>query len=149
MGIVYKFKCDDLTKLEEIGYTILPEQDAAIKFFNCPPDSGLVMYSLNNFYENKEWKNKIYKPNKKFFQKNMGLYYDRNGNIKQNEKFNEILTTWIIQIEKDEYCWVGVTSCDENDKHVFYGKKVLDSYFEPEIIKLKWHDLIEEVQIEE
>lgn len=148
IATVYKIK-KPLEELEVLGFALIPEQCAALKAITQPLDSGTVNYSLNNFYNNPEWKKKIYQPNKKHFQKELGLYYDRKGNIKPNEKFNEILTTWFLQVEKNEECWLGLTNADQHDLNVFYGKKVLDTYCGEEIEKLKEHDLIEEFYIED
>lgn len=148
IATVYKIK-KPLEELENLGFALIPEQSAAIKAIIQPLDSGTVNYSLNNFYNNPEWKKKIYQPNKKHFQKELGLYYDRKGNIKPNEKFTEILKTWFLQVEESEEFWLGLTSADQHDSNVFYGKKVLDTYCGEEIEELKKHDLIEEVYIED
>lgn len=149
MAIVYKLKKDiNLSKLEEIGYTLFNNDFTAIKVSKQDLNSGTVQYLMNCYYKNEKWKKDIYKKNKKRFQEEIGLKYDKQQ-IVMNEKFVEMITTWFIQIDKDEEKWIGLTSGDKYDSNVFYNQKILDTYCKEEVELLKKNDLIEEFYVEE
>lgn len=118
-----------------------------MKVIEQPLGSGPVQYLLNNFYENKNWRKLFYNKNKKEMKEKLKLFYDKKGKIIYNDDFVEMLTTWFIEI--DETKWIGLTSADQFDTNVFYNKKILDTYCQKEIEKLKEHDLIEEFIVEE
>lgn len=150
MATIYKIKENiDLSKLEEIGYTLFEDTFTAVKVVKQPLEGAATQYLLNSYYENPKWIKSIYKPSKKRLKKELGLEYSKENKLIFNEKLIEMLTTWFIQIDKSEDKWVGFTSGDKFDTNVFYGKKVLDTYCSEEIKLLKENDLIEELYVEE
>ena len=141
---VYKLKDNiDLKSLEELGFVFFKDNLTIIKPIKMSLDSGPVTYLLNSYYDNKDWKEKFYKKEKKALKKELGLEYDKEGQIIMSEKFIEMLTTWFIQIDTSDGSWIGVTSGDKFDSYVFYNTKTLDQYL------LLFNNLIEEFVVEE
>ena len=146
--IVYRLKEDvDYNKLADLGYDVIPYELGAMVFFKIVPqdlEGDAVQRMLQNFYLNPKWKEKYYTgKNKKILKNNIGLEYDKDGNIKYNEKFETMLKSWRIEINTEDN-WLGFCNMDSFDQSVFCGKAVLDKYCKEEIETLKKEDLIEE-----
>ena len=149
---IYRLKpnisAQDFEELEEYGYKTEILQDAVIKFVKQPIDGEAVKFLLTNFYENENWKQKFYLPNKKHFKKQYDLKYRKDGTMVMTPTMEELLTTWVLQIEFEDG-WVGFTNVDSGNKMVYYGKGVLDKYCSGEIFTLLSKNLIEVAEIEE
>lgn len=148
-NFVYQIKKGtDLADLGSLNYMLFPENFSVLKMIKKDIEDELVQEVLNKQYLNEEWKEKIYKPNKKTIKKVLGLSYDPDGNIKMSKKFKELITTWMIQIDGNDDAWVGFTSSDPFDKKVYYNTKILDKYCPEEIEELKNGDFIEKIKVD-
>lgn len=147
---VYKIKDEvDNNVFGEIGYEMIPTADYTIvKVYELGIDHDLPQYKIKQFYGNPEWRDKIYKPNRKVFRERFDLRYDKGGNLKLTPKFTEMITNWQVLIELKGDRWVGFSSLDMSDTSIYYNKELLDKYFPEEIALLKERDLIEEVEVE-
>lgn len=149
--IIYKLKENiDLNELAKIGWDIIPNDNDLI-FFKIVPqplESDLCRHLLNQYYQNKEWQEKIYKQHEKIIKKEIGVKYDKNGNLKMTPKLENNLKMWRIETNQNDGFWVGLKSFDPNDRHYFYSKQLLDKYCKEEIEKLKELNLIEEFEAE-
>ena len=149
--IVYRLKEDvDYNSLAEHGYDVVPYELGSMVFFKIIPQdlSGIAVNSmLNNFYTNPKWKEKYYTgKTKKILKNNLGLEYDKEGNIKFNEKFETMLKSWKIEINSEDN-WLGFSNMDSFDQNVYYGKSILDQCCGEEIQNLLEKGIIEEVDV--
>lgn len=147
MAKVYALKENiDFKELEALEYTYFPEQDTVAKIIVQPLDGKAVESIMNNYYCNPEWIEKIYNDNSDVIFKRIGLKYTKNGKPKMTKRFKNTLQSWFIQIESDDR-WLGFTSYDNMDSHVFYACSVLDEFCAEEIENLKYFDFIEEKEV--
>ena len=149
--VVYRLKEDtDYNKLADFGFDVIPYELGAMVFFKIVPQDlagEAVNQMLNNFYLNPKWKERYYTgKNKKILKNNLGLEYDKDGNIKFNEKFETMLKSWRIEINTEDN-WLGFCNMDSFDQSIYCGKNILDKFCTEEIEKLKEADLIEEFEV--
>lgn len=147
MEKVYKIK-DEFTKddLVDLGFEEINSADHEIyvKVLRQPLESELPQSIINGFYNNPNWKEKIYKPNRVLLEKAMKLYYDDDGKVIINKDIEDIVCEWRIQVDLIDDRWLGFTSGDPFDREVFYSTKVLDRYCGDEIQNmLQYIDVIE------
>jgi hypothetical protein len=149
MAKVYSLK-ENFTfeEFEEIGYSVFPNEQKIIKVVEQPLDGKAVESILNQYYRNPKWKEEIYDKNPSHFIKELGLKYNKNGDIKMTKKFQEVLKSWLIQIDLSDDLWIGFTSFDWYDQHVFFACSILDEFCKDEIEILKEHNLIEVIEVE-
>ena len=148
MTTIYRLKQDvDLNEFAKRGYDLIPQICCLEKIIKQPDDGDAVKFLLDKYYTNSEWVEKFYKPNKKKVSETLGLRYYSNGDIRYSKKFNMILTDWRIEIEAHDEAWVGFTSLDPYDHHVYYDKNTLDKYCKQEIDELLELGLIEEYEV--
>ena len=149
MAKVYALKKNiDFKELEALGYTYFSEQDTVAKLVTQPLNGKAVESIMNNYYCNYEWIEKIYNEHQDIFIKKLGLKYNKNKKPRMTKRFKEVLESWFIQIESDDR-WLGFTSYDNMDPHVFYACSVLDEFCAEEIENLKYFDFIEELEIKD
>lgn len=150
---VYKLKDDvDVNKFGELGYDIVPLPDSSVVLIKLVPqdfNSDLVQGSLAGIYNNPDFINRIYTPNKKTFVDGCGLTYDKNGKAKLTKKFVSMLTTWRIQIEPFGDKWIGFSSMDPYDSRIYYASRHLEQYCTEDMKLLKDNDLIERILVQE
>lgn len=150
MAIVYKIKDDiDFNELGKLGWDIVPNFNNLIffKIVEQPLDSELPQLLLKNFYKNPRWIKEIYNKNKKEIVKQIGLEYDKNGEIIMSEKFVDTLKTWMLELDLSDSNWIGFKNLDIFNKNVMYNCKILDKFCENEIKLLKENNLIEEYEV--
>ena len=149
--VVYKLKEDiEYNKLAELGFDVIPYELGTMVFFKIVPqdlNGDAVKQMLDNFYLNPRWKEIYYTgKNKKILKNNLGLEYDKEGNIKYNEKFETMLKSWRIEINTEDN-WLGFCNMDSFDQSIYCGKNILDKYCKEEIKALRQADLIEEYEL--
>lgn len=149
-GTVYRIKEGiDLNKFGERDYEILPsENPILIKVIPQDIDSELCQGTLNNIYNNGEWRAKIYAKHKDTISQALDLTYKR-GKAVLTDKFKRVLTDWRIQIEPFTDGWIGFASMDVFDKNVYYASNILEKYCADEIKALLDADMIELVPVEQ
>lgn len=153
---IYKIKDGieetELNKLAELDYVVVPNEKlnlTFVKFVDQPVGGDLYNHLLINYYNNPEWKEKIYKNNKKKIRKKTGIRYDKDGNLIKDEQLEMILVAWRIEMSKDDDYWLGLKSADPFDTNYYYNADLLDKYCSKEIAKLKELELIEEYFVED
>lgn len=149
MDKVYKIKDTvDNNLFGEIGYDLIPTLDlTVVKVVPLDYEHELVQYKIKQFYNNPEWRDKFYKPNKKIFKERFDLRYSRDGQLKPTPTFIEMITNWQLLIELKGDRWLGFSTLDTSDSSVYYNKDLLDKYFPEEIEELKKRDVLEEVEV--
>lgn len=149
-GTVYRIKEGvDLNKFGERDYEILPsENPILIKVIPQDIDGELCQGTLNNIYNNGEWRAKIYAKHKDTISQALDLTYKR-GKAVLTDKFKRVLTDWRIQIEPFTDGWIGFASMDVFDKNVYYASNILEKYCADEIKALLDADMIELVPVEQ
>lgn len=149
-GTVYRIKEGvDLNKFGERDYEILPsENPILIKIIPQDIDGELCQGTLNNIYNNGEWRAKIYAKHKDTISQALDLTYKR-GKAVLTDKFKRVLTDWRIQIEPFTDGWIGFASMDVFDKNVYYASNILEKYCADEIKELLDADMIELVPVEQ
>ncbi|WP_281512246.1 hypothetical protein [Mammaliicoccus vitulinus] len=152
-NIIYKLKNNKecLQQLLDNGWQYIPETNNTLifKYVRQPLDSDLVQGSLNNIYNNPEWKEKFYKKHKKILKEKLDLEYNYwTDKAKLSKEFCDILTLWNMQCSIYDDCFIGFTSLDPFDTNVYYNKKILDKYCTEEIHFLLENNLIEEFVVE-
>lgn len=146
---VYRLKEGiDLNKLSDLGFDIIPSEPIIlVKIVPQDFDGELCQGTLQNIYNNSEWRAKFYDMNRKEVSKTLDLHY-RNGKAKITEKFRHVLTDWRIQIELSDG-WLGFTPLDPYERRVYFSSNHLDTYCADEIKKMLDMDLIELFEVEE
>lgn len=149
-GTVYRIKEGvDLNKFGERDYEILPsENPILIKVIPQDIDGELCQGTLNNIYNNGEWRAKIYAKHKDTISQALDLTYKR-GKAVLTDKFKRVLTDWRIQIEPFTDGWIGFASMDVFDKNVYYASNILEKYCADEIKALLDADMIELIPVEQ
>nr|DAR59168.1 MAG TPA: hypothetical protein [Caudoviricetes sp.] len=149
-GTVYRIKEGvDLNKFGERDYEILPsENPILIKVIPQDIDGELCQGTLNNIYNNGEWRAKIYAKHKDTISQALDLTYKR-GKAVLTDKFKRVLTDWRIQIEPFTDGWIGFASMDVFDKNVYYASNILEKYCAGEIKALLDADMIELIPVEQ
>lgn len=152
MGVIYKLKngvtADDFESLMDYGYNVSMNSDIIIKMIEQPLDGEATEFLLKTYYQNPEWKSTFYEEHKKIFKKNYDLRYNKDGTIKMTPTMEQLLKTWILQIELEDG-WVGFTHSDMFNKTVYYGKKVIDKYCHQDVFLLLSKGIIEEYEVPE
>lgn len=138
----------DFEDLADYGFDAQPIFGAIIKQIDLPLDGDAAQFLRKQYYENPQWIEQIYKPNKKQFKQEYDLRYHKDGTMVMTPSMKKILTTWYLQIEVEDDGWVGFTSSDKNNIIVYYGSNVLDEYCSREIFLLMSKNLIEQVEVE-
>lgn len=149
-GTVYRIKEGvDLNKFGERDYEILPsENPILIKVIPQDIEGELCQGTLNNIYNNGEWRAKIYAKHKETISQALDLTYKR-GKAVLTDKFKRVLTDWRIQIEPFTDGWIGFASMDVFDKNVYYASNILEKYCADEIKALLDADMIELIPVEQ
>lgn len=149
-GTVYRIKeGTDLNKFAEMGYDIIPaELPLLVKIIPQDFDGELCQGSLQNIYNNSEWKTRIYNWHKKEMEQTLGLKYKR-GKAVISDQFRHVLTDWRIQIEPFGDGWLGFASMDAYDKNIYYASRHLNQYCADEIKALLDADMIELIEVEQ
>ena len=139
MKLGYKLKEEEmLNELAKLGYDLIHHTIIAFKIIEQDLDSEPVKYLLARYYENDNWKEKVYKPHKKEIFDSIGLEYKK-GKPVMSEKFVEMLKSWRIEIDPNDSefpCFLCFRSMDFHETLAYYGKAILDKYCGEEIKSL-------------
>lgn len=144
--IVYKIK--DGTEIGDfltLGYDLV-ENNMLIKVIEVDDKNELSLYLFKKYYNNPNWRTKIYEPNKKAIVDAIDLKYNKYGDVRPSRKLDKMMHNWNIIIDLQDDIWLGFSSSDPFDQEVFYNKKLFDKHFASEIELLKKHDLIDEFE---